>query len=526
MAFAPLDAWWRILRLPGTSVPIWYWPRVAFNLYVSVFSTILTLPERLFYWPILTGKGRAQNWKLKVPAIVVLGYFRSGTTHLHYLLSCDKQNITPRWYQCLVPQGGPISWTFARLFMVPFMSEKRPMDDVAYGPEWPAEDDFANNLWTGTSVQVGRMIFTNEETFKYAQQFMTLTSLPPHAYNLWRRTLWKFLYKVTRFSSGKRLLLKSPSHTGHVNELLDFFDRDTKFIYINREPGATLKSNVSMIQRFETYQLEPPIDDAALQARMASDYRLNIEKYLEHRGSIPQGNLAEIRFEDLRDDPLGVLQNAYQQLGLEFTDQFKESLTVYLSRVKDYTPATKDSRETGESLPPELEFMIKEFRHDQPRIPKVQLPELPAGRLDNTRKNFRLALVLFIMPLIAGAIWARWSWWTQLRQEWIVWPAGVLIGWSILWAVRKGSDRLGIVGAAATLVVWLVVCFVNTITVSYAVNPHPDHPVSLTEELIPQTLKQLIKPRMLFWGSVGLITAFRFASRQRVHPLGDDRLRS
>jgi omega-hydroxy-beta-dihydromenaquinone-9 sulfotransferase len=141
MAFAPLDAWWRVLRTPGGWISPKYWLRLVFVLYTSMLATVATLPERLVFWPLLEREGRRRDWRLSSPAIIVLGYYRSGTTHLHYLLSCDRRNVTPRWYQCLVPQGGPVSWSFARLFMIPFMSEKRPMDDVAYGPEWPHWSD-------------------------------------------------------------------------------------------------------------------------------------------------------------------------------------------------------------------------------------------------------------------------------------------------------------------------------------------------------------------------------------------------
>src|SRR5262245_15163377 len=139
MAFAPLDAWARLLLAPRAAIPILYWPRLAFALFTSALATILTLPERVLLAPVLYALSRRKPAALRAGPVFILGYFRSGTTHLHYLLSCDPRFRSPTWAETLAPQGFALSWAFLRLFMIPFVSAKRPQDDVAIGPSWPAE---------------------------------------------------------------------------------------------------------------------------------------------------------------------------------------------------------------------------------------------------------------------------------------------------------------------------------------------------------------------------------------------------
>src|SRR3954466_5977042 len=81
MAFAPLDAWARLLFAPAAWVPVRYWPRLAFGLFTSAIGTALTLPATLALAPVLALRARRSGATLNhAPGLVViLGYFRSGT---------------------------------------------------------------------------------------------------------------------------------------------------------------------------------------------------------------------------------------------------------------------------------------------------------------------------------------------------------------------------------------------------------------------------------------------------------------
>src|SRR4051812_11139807 len=87
MAFAPLDAWVRLLARHGAAPR--YWLRIAFGLFTSCIGTVLTLPERVVLAPVLRARAARNGARLEhgPGVVVILGYFRSGTTHLHYLMS-------------------------------------------------------------------------------------------------------------------------------------------------------------------------------------------------------------------------------------------------------------------------------------------------------------------------------------------------------------------------------------------------------------------------------------------------------
>src|SRR5258707_745140 len=108
MALAPIDVWFRLLREAGEPIPWRYWPRLIFALICSILATALTLPERLIFslWIRFRGRAHSKNPSKADPApLFVLGYYRSGTTHLQYLLDRDVHLRSPRWCEVLAPQG-------------------------------------------------------------------------------------------------------------------------------------------------------------------------------------------------------------------------------------------------------------------------------------------------------------------------------------------------------------------------------------------------------------------------------------
>src|SRR4051812_12981001 len=236
MAFAPLDAWARLLLGRGAGrVPARYWLRLGVGLFTSAIGTALTLPERVVLAPVLWERGRRSGLRLThgPGVVVVLGYFRSGTTHLHYLLSCDPRLRTPTWCETLAPQGFWLSWSFLRVFMMPFVSAKRPQDDVGIGPDWPAEDDFAACNWGLASSLPGRFVFPSRHAFY--DRFHSLEGLSERERRRWRRVQWAFCRKVAWLARGRALLLKTPSHTARVRELAELFAGNVRFVHISRE---------------------------------------------------------------------------------------------------------------------------------------------------------------------------------------------------------------------------------------------------------------------------------------------------
>src|SRR5690349_24370902 len=74
-------------------------------------------------------------------AVVVLGYWRSGTTLLHELLCLDKRYTYPTTHACMNPHHFLFSEASALASGGP--TAQRPMDEMEVRASSPQEDEFA-----------------------------------------------------------------------------------------------------------------------------------------------------------------------------------------------------------------------------------------------------------------------------------------------------------------------------------------------------------------------------------------------
>lgn len=526
MAFAPLDAWIRLLFFPFAFVPPAYWPRMVLGLFTSALGTALTLPERLVLWPVLRLAGARSGSRLgHGPGVVlVLGYYRSGTTHLHYLLSCDPRLRAPTWCETLAPQGFALSWAFLRVFMIPFVSAQRPQDDVAIGPSWPAEDDFALNNWSLCSALPGRFVFPS--LHRHYDRFHTLEGLTPAERARWRRTQFAFCWKLARLSGRRALLLKTPSHTARLGELRDLFGPGLKCVHISREPGAVIRSNVSMASRLSLYNLEPPRADDDIQGRITAEYVETERRYLEQARAMAPGTLVEVRYEDLVADPVGQLQEIYRGLGLEWTEEFESRALAYLASVSGYKAASPargggDGRgRAGGASDPRVAELAARFGHDRPAASATPLPG--GGAVLEPRRG-RAATAALGAAVACGILWIAQSYVLRDRHDWLVWPLGVLIGLVSIRVARVGSATLGLWAAGLTLAVLAVIAVPATFLMDYAHRPnYRGLPMRDWEwdHILKATRHGVLAYNNWFWAFMGVVTAYRFASRRHVNPPG------
>ncbi len=513
LGFAPLDVWFRLLFWPRPVIPLRYWPRIAVGLLLSAAITVLTLPERLALALYLRLCGRALDRR---PApVFVLGYYRSGTTFLQFLLNCDPNLYSPRWCQTFSPQGFFLSWTFLRFFLTPFYSTARPQDDVAFGPDVPAEDDFALCNGALVSSLVGRHVLPRLRDLY--DRFHDLTRLSRPEFSRWRKCQRTFIRKLALLAGRRRILLKTPSHTARVEKLIDLFaasKEGPRFIHISREPQAVVRSNLGLHRALDpVLHLQDPISDEEQERRTVAEFIATEQSYLAVRSRVPAGWLAEIRLEDLRADPIGELRRVYGELGMPFTEAFGRRAAEYLDVSRDYKPNAHPpgDAERMRRLESQLEPMAKAFHHDEPAIAKVATPQ-PGYMAPGPRRVRLLAagLTSSITGLLCLAAWLALVVLVGRRLDQLVWPAGIAVGLITLRVARRGSPLLGGWAALTAILTQLGAAFLTTVLLP------PSAGVSFTD-LAWTTVQALGSIHVLFWTFMGAATAYRLASKPFIY---------
>jgi hypothetical protein len=368
MGLAPLDNVLRLLLRERISVPVALWPRLAVLLFFSTLSTILSLPERLAIAGWL--KVRPRTIAPHEAPVFVLGYFRSGTTWLQTLLALDPKLKTPLWLEALSPHTFVVTWTILRVLLAPFLWLVRIRRVSPLGATLPAEDDFAVCTWASASVIGGRAVLPSQQP--YYNRFHDLDRLTAEERTRWERAQIAFTGKLMLLAGGRRLLLKSPSHTARVRHLLRLYP-GARFIHISRPPRTVFQSNLALIETLQgVFRLSPPIAAERQEEMIVDEYLATEDHYLADRTLIPAGCLAEVRLEDLAADPLGEIQRIYAKLGLPFGRDFRQRLVKRLSAPRQRMPLKHPDLTGAQALlASRLDRLGPAFGHNRPERPKV-----------------------------------------------------------------------------------------------------------------------------------------------------------
>lgn len=485
MALATPEAWLRLLARG------WRWGGVVrfcamlLSLAAALFVNAVQLPERLLMAAVVRLRlGRATVLDHDPGVIVILGYYRSGTTHLHNLMSCDRRLVTPRWAQVLLPQGFWGGWQIASWLLIPLMGNTRPQDAVGFGPSWPAEDDFGMCNWALASSLPGRLVMPSR--FAHYSRWQYMEELTESERQRWRRLMCAFCWKVTRRHPRRALLLKSPSHTSRVKELRRLFADRVQFVVIERDRDEVIASHVSMSKRLGIFNLEKVGDESTLREMIAEDHDRSIEAMNEQLQDVASSRVVRLTYDDLRANPIRQLQHTYEQLELGWDDSLENRVTDYLEREGEYTP----------------------------RHAKGALTDKPIGHTASKGMPISRRLAGIVTGALAGgAGLALWMWLAHVsgkRLDLAAWPVGFAMGLAAVQVAKHGDRWLGVmVGAVFVLVALAATYLLPEVTYGWVGG---DRWIAIGQAYAA--------PRALVWSLLGLVTAYRCASRRHARPPG------
>ena len=293
-----LRDWVRLLNRHGWKVDPVFWPRALLATAGTLVTSALKVVEDTCF------SHQSEQPDVWQQPIFILGLPRSGTTHLCYMLSQDSRFCFPTRFDVFNPHT---LLTLRRLGvhrllgLVP--ARTRGMDGVRVGWLSPEEDDLAICVLAGDGIRMNFVFPRHERVEKH----------PP---GVFQQALASFTRKLVQVH-GRPVLLKSPSHTDRIPEILEVFPQ-ARFITIFRRPEAVLASWYAMHHApggpvWCALQWPPDISRETLMQRMGK----RLETYFRDRSLIPPANLVEIRHEDLLANPVETLTRVYSCLDLE-----------------------------------------------------------------------------------------------------------------------------------------------------------------------------------------------------------------
>jgi hypothetical protein len=294
---------------------------------VTIFNSVMYRVQQAIY-----GR-RIRDTRLAADPVFIIGHWRSGTTYLHELMVLDDRFTYPTTYECFAPNHFLITerW-FKKLFWFAVPAQ-RPMDNVKVGWDNPQEDEFAL-CGLGLPSPYLRMAFPNgPDTY---DAYLDLEGLQEPELEGWKAGLLKFVRMLT-LRHGKRVILKSPTHTGRLEVLADMFP-NARFVHVVRHPDALFPSTIRLWQSLDLVQgLQIPRHDR-LEQYVHGAFERMYESFERGRAGLSSRRICDVRYEDLVRDPVGELAHIYEQLELGDFEPVRDKIEEYVGGQKAYQP--------------------------------------------------------------------------------------------------------------------------------------------------------------------------------------------
>lgn len=273
------------------------------------------------------------NQPLEHDPVFILGHWRSGTTFMHNVFSCDKHFGYNTTYQTVFPHLMMWGQPFFKKNMSWLMPDKRPTDNMELAVDLPQEEEFAlANMMPYTYYNFW---FLPKHMQEYADKYLLFDDISDEELKVFEETFTK-LIKISLWNThGTQFLSKNPPHTGRVKELVKMFP-NAKFIYLMRNPYTVFESTRS----FFTNTIQPlklqNIPNEYIEANILDVYQRLYKKYEEDKKLIPAGNLIEIKFEDFESNALEMTRKIYETLSLPGFSEAEPAIKKYLDKKKGY----------------------------------------------------------------------------------------------------------------------------------------------------------------------------------------------
>jgi len=350
-----------------------FWHRALYGLYVSLINSLFWIPKETIEYPDLD----TQTVEMKQDPIFLLGHYRSGTSLLHELMSKDVRFIAPTLFQCYTPRVflWREDYMYHRFKHIKInrcrrggLSYTNSITSSSPALNTPFEDEIAITNICGLSPYMGHIFPKRRD---YYERFLTFKQCSDEEIDLWKKSFVWFLKRILfRYQENnimknheKRLLLKSPSHTGRIKLLLELFP-NAKFIHVHRNPfeiyPSTLKlheklliqwclqrpdfmknnndstKNIDEVNRkFYRKMKRHDIDynykkDNIQREIILNHFQTMYDSYFEDRKLIPEGNLVEIEFNDLISSPTQVIKKIYKDLNLQgWNECLRDTINIF-----------------------------------------------------------------------------------------------------------------------------------------------------------------------------------------------------
>ncbi len=293
---------------------------------VTVRELIVSLLENL----LLLEAERARDPRIErqtvTPPVFIIGLPRTGTTHLHGLISQDPGNRAPLTWEVMFPAttgaaGRSVDRAQAR-------TANRLGWANRFAPEFMRIHPIAPNL-PQECIAINAQVFTSI-------QFHTTHNVPSYedwlegsSQDLGYEFHHRLLQHLQSQRPGTRWVLKAPGHLFALDAILRRYP-DAKIIHTHRDPlrvMASMASHATVLRQAFSDSAEP----MQIAADWADRWARALDRFLAIRDRAPATQFLDVNYEDIERTPLGTVERVYDFLGWPYTAEARTAMGSFLA---------------------------------------------------------------------------------------------------------------------------------------------------------------------------------------------------
>lgn len=265
--------------------------------------------------------------------VFVIGHWRSGTTHLHNLLarSAAFGHISP--LASGLPDEILTLGTWFRPLLERALPEDRHVDRVAVTPDSPQEDEIP--LANLQPLSVFHAVYSPKHFQRLFDRAVFFEGCSAEEIERWTGAVKSFAEKISLHQGGRRLLIKNPVYTARLTRLLEIWP-EARFIHVRRNPYEVFVSTRHYYRTLLADLAMQPFDHIDLDAFVLATFKRLMDAYDQQCRALPPGTLTEVSYERLRREPLLVLTDIHEIMGLPGWADTEQRVRAYLETVADY----------------------------------------------------------------------------------------------------------------------------------------------------------------------------------------------
>ncbi len=290
-------------------------------------NVLRCLENRLYLQAYLEAHPEVRSRAITAP-VIITGLPRTGTTLLQSLLGLDRCNRILQFWEAQRPVPPDPTNGLSRESLI---EEARTWIAKLY----EASPDFrAVHSSAVYGPQECDVLFQNEFASWHFE-----VAFPAKGYSDWltHASLFReysYYSLQLRALSGKddpewRWVLKSPSHLGQVPALFGALP-DATIIHCHRDPLEAIPSFASLVLHLRTpYSRSVSSEEIGRQALRR--FSVAMDKALQARDEIEPHRFIDLPYRRLVREPLPVIREIYERLGLHFGSDFEARMTHWLA---------------------------------------------------------------------------------------------------------------------------------------------------------------------------------------------------